>query len=66
MRKLILTLALVTGLGIASPQEAAAKKVKVTSIEHCDGYDYVKYDDGSYAFFYEDGSYDLYMKRHGK
>lgn len=67
MRKLFLTLALAVGLGIVSPMEVSAKKKPVvTKLECREYYDYVEYDDGSYAFFYPDGSYDIYIKRTGK
>ncbi len=67
MRKLFLTLALAIGLGIVSPMEASAKKKPVvTKLEHCEYYDYVEYNDGSYAFFYPDGTYDIFIKKTGR
>lgn len=61
-----MTLALVAGLGLASPVEASAKpKVAVTVIEHHEGYDFVEYNDDSYAFFFSDGTYVIYIRKEG-
>lgn len=62
-----MTLALAVGLGIASPTEALAKqkKIEVVSIEHCNGYDYVEFNDGSFGLFYDDGTYVIYMRKQG-
>lgn len=66
MRKLFLTLALAVGLGIVSPMEASAKKkVEVTLLVHCDGYDYVEYNDGSYGYFFPDGTHEIYIRKVG-
>jgi hypothetical protein len=66
MKKIVLILALAIGLGFVSPTETSAKnRVEVTSIEHCDGYDFVEFNDGSMGIFYDDGSYEIYIRKQG-